>query len=70
MRAARPDRSGKDNAFDFIGTHAFTRHAGELRYEKTKSDTWIQGDTNGDGKADLMIHLDDAVKLKAADFEL
>ena len=27
-------------------------------------------DTNGDGRADFTIHLDDAVKLKAGNFEL
>ena len=56
--------------FDFIGTHAFSGHAGELHYVKAKSDTWIEGDTNGDKKADFVIHLDDAVNLKAAHFDL
>jgi len=60
----------ENQAFDFIGKHGFTRHAGELRYVKEKSDTWIQGDTNGDGRADFVIHLDDAMKLRAEHFNL
>ena len=56
-------------AFTFIGKKGFTGNAGELRFVKEKSDTWIQGDTNGDKKADFLIHLDDAVKMKADYFE-
>jgi Ca2+-binding RTX toxin-like protein len=55
--------------FLFIGTAAFHGKAGELRYTKEKSDTWIEGDTNGDKKVDLVIHLDDALTLKAAYFD-
>lgn len=56
--------------FDFIKAHAFTGEAGELHYVKGKSDTWIEGDTNGDKKADFIIHLDDAFTLKAGNFDL
>ncbi len=56
-------RSG-NQAFEFIGTKAFTGEAGEVRFEKKASDTYIYGDVNGDGKADFTIHLDDAVSLK------
>ncbi len=59
-----------NQAFDFIGTDAFSKIAGELRFETKKSDTFIYGDTNGDGKADFAIHLDDALILKQADFLL
>jgi Ca2+-binding RTX toxin-like protein len=59
-----------DQSFTFIGRHDFTGHTGELRYTLGRSDTWIEGDTNGDGKADFTIHLDDAVKLRAGNFEL
>ncbi|UVC07315.1 hypothetical protein IHQ71_19145 [Rhizobium sp. TH2] len=59
-----------DQSFTFIGTRAFTGHEGELRYEKLKSDTYIYGDTDGDKKADFVIHLDDAMKLTAGDFVL
>lgn len=61
---------GGNEAFSFIGTAAFSKKAGELRYQKASSDTYIQGDTDGDGKADFVVHLDDAVKLTKADFLL
>jgi Ca2+-binding RTX toxin-like protein len=63
-------REAGDQSFEFIGHHDFTGHAGELRYTIGRSDTWIEGDTNGDRKADFTIHLDDAVKLRAVNFEL
>lgn len=56
--------------FTFIGSQNFHDKAGELHFVKAKSDTWIEGDTNGDGKADFTIHLDDAVKLTANHFDL
>jgi Ca2+-binding RTX toxin-like protein len=66
---ANEDKKG-NQAFDFIGTHKFSGDAGELRYEKTGSDTYIYGDTDGDKKADFAIHLDDAMSLKADYFML
>lgn len=48
----------------------FHEKAGELRYIKEKSDTWIMGDTDGDGKADFTIHLKGAFTLTADHFEL
>ncbi len=63
-------KSSGNQSFKFIDTHAFTGHAGELRYEKKASDTYIYADVNGDKKVDLAIHLDDALTLKAADFML
>jgi serralysin len=56
-------KTAKNEAFSFISTKAFTGKAGELRFDKLKSDTYIYGDTNGDGKADFAIHLDDPVAL-------
>lgn len=50
-----------NQAFTFIGNSAFHGKAGELRFEKKASDTYIYADVNGDKKADLTIHLDDAV---------
>lgn len=66
---ANEKKSG-DQDFKFIGGQDFHGKAGELRFVKEKSDTWIMGDTDGDRKADFMIHLDDAVKLKADHFDL
>jgi Ca2+-binding RTX toxin-like protein len=59
-----------DQDFKFIGTKGFHDKAGELRVVTDKSDTWIQGDVDGDGKADFMIHLDDKMALKADHFDL
>lgn len=59
-----------DQAFKFIGTKAFHDKAGELRFEINNKGTWIEGDTDGDGTADLLIHLDDKMALKADHFEL
>lgn len=59
-----------DQAFKFIGTKGFHDKAGELRYITDKSNTWIQGDVDGDGKADFIIHLDDKMALKAGHFDL
>jgi Ca2+-binding RTX toxin-like protein len=63
-------KKGGDQEFTLIGQSEFHHKAGELRIERAASDTWIQGDTNGDGKADFVIHLDDAVAMKPGYFEL
>ncbi|WP_026614638.1 M10 family metallopeptidase C-terminal domain-containing protein [Ensifer aridi] len=59
-----------DQAFAFVGTAAFSGAAGELRYVKQSSDTYIYGDVNGDKVADFAIHLDDAVTLQKGYFVL
>jgi uncharacterized protein YkwD len=66
---ANSNKSGNQD-FSFIGDAGFHHKAGELRFSEDKSDTWVQGDTNGDGKADFVIHLDDAIALKAEYFDL
>ena len=48
----------------------FSGKAGQLRYEKAKSDTYIHGDVNGDKIADFTIHLDDRVSLSKSYFIL
>lgn len=59
-----------NQAFSFLGTAAFTGVAGELRYDKLSSDTYIYADVNGDKLADLKIRLDDAVTLTDGYFVL
>ena len=59
-----------DQAFAFIGTAAFSDTAGELRYVEDAADTYVYGDTNGDGQADFAIHLVGALPLAATDFVL
>ena len=59
-----------DQAFAFIGTAAFSHTAGELRYEQISGNTYVSGDTNGDGTADFMVRLDGAHTLTSTDFAL
>ncbi|MBP1860823.1 calcium-binding protein [Rhizobium herbae] len=59
-----------DQAFTYLGTAIFTGTAGELRYIKQASDTYIYGDVNGDKKVDFAIHLDDAISLSNGNFIL
>ncbi len=56
--------------FTFIGTAGFSGTAGELRYEHTNGNTFVSGDTNGDGTADFMIRLDGLHTLTSGDFVL
>lgn len=65
------DRTGRgQQAFDFIGRKDFSGGAGELRYAILDDITYVEGDTNGDGKADLTIRLVDAGRLTGANFDL
>ena len=59
---------GGDQNFAFIGDAAFSGAAGELRYAHAQGNTYIEGDTNGDGSADFMIRLDGMHVVDAADF--
>jgi len=64
------DRTAADDSFDFIGTAAFHKVAGELRYQVVNGDSYVMGDTNGDGSADFMIRVLGVTALKAGDFVL
>jgi len=66
---ASTKKSG-DQAFKFIGDDDFSNKSGELRYVKKGGDTFIYGDVNGDGQADLGIHVDLSISLKSSDFLL
>lgn len=59
-----------DQDFDFIGRAKFGGEAGELRFVRDETKTWIEGDTDGDGKADFLVRLDGSIGLKEAFFEL
>ena len=59
-----------NQSFSFIGTAAFTHHAGELRYVSDGGVTTIAGDVNSDGVSDFQIQLTGAIGLVAADFVL
>ena len=59
-----------NDAFAFIGTASFHHVAGELRYQQIDGNTYVQGDTNGDGAADFWIKLDGLQTLASGDFYL
>jgi hypothetical protein len=59
-----------DQSFTFIGTGAFSHNAGELRFEQVAGNTYLSGDTNGDGIADFMIKLDGLHTVGAGDLVL
>ena len=61
--------AGGDQAFSFIHTAAFSNVAGQLRFFQTGGQTFLQGDVDGDGAADLQIVIDQAVILYASDFQ-
>jgi Ca2+-binding RTX toxin-like protein len=61
---------GWDQAFAFIGSDDFTGVAGQLRYHQTGGNTYVEGDTNGDGAADFDIRLYGLIDLVAGDFVL
>jgi Ca2+-binding RTX toxin-like protein len=61
----------RDDAFSFIGTGAFTNHAGELRVQVTGDHVAnLLGDTNGDGVADFVLEVHYTGTLDASDFVL
>ncbi|MDG2570804.1 hypothetical protein P7L87_24960 [Vibrio parahaemolyticus] len=71
LRAIDADLTSEGNqAFSFIGSVAFSKKAGELRFDKASSDTYIYGDVDGDGQADFSIHLNDAISLSKSYFIL
>ena len=61
--------NGKFTWLSGKGAH-FTHHRGELHYLWSGSDTLVEGDTNGDGKADFQIELAGHKTLNAGDFIL
>jgi len=63
-------KKGHNQPFDFIGNQAFHHVAGELRFEKTSTDTFVYGDVNGDGKSDFAIKLAGLIRPTDDDFLL
>jgi Ca2+-binding RTX toxin-like protein len=61
------DNLGGIQSFEWIATNAFSNTAGEMRFEQVGGDTFIEGDTNGDGVADLVIRLTGLYNLTAND---
>jgi serralysin len=59
-----------NQAFQWIGGRKFSEKAGELHFIRQGGDTIIEGDVNGDGRADFQIQLDGIIALSRADFFL
>ena len=58
LKAIDADRDARGNqAFDFIGGDDFGGTAGELRTDRRGAPSWLLGDTDGDGTADLAVRL-------------
>jgi len=56
--------------FDFIGKQHFHHKAGELHFVKKEGFLLVEGDTNGNGKADFQIEVHGVNKLFLDDFTL
>jgi Ca2+-binding RTX toxin-like protein len=59
-----------NQAFTLIGTGPFHSIAGELRFQQVSGNTYLFGDTNGDGVSDFTIMLDGLLTPTAKDFVL
>jgi Ca2+-binding RTX toxin-like protein len=57
LRTIDAQTGGGNQNFKFIGTQDFHDKKGELRYEDKGSKVIVQGDVNGDGKADFEIYV-------------
>ena len=57
-----------DQAFNFVGTSAFSGVAGELHYAPLGANTLVSGDVNGDKVGDFSILLSGSHALSVSDF--
>jgi serralysin len=64
------DTPAGDQAFNFIGTKAFTGQEGQLRYALQGNTTIIIGSTDTDKAAEFSIQLTGKIGLLAGDFLL
>jgi Ca2+-binding RTX toxin-like protein len=71
LKSIDADTHHKGNqAFHFIGQKGFHDQDGELRIKVTSSGVVVQGDVNGDGRADFQIEVDSLSALSKGDFIL
>jgi hypothetical protein len=61
---------GGNQAFKFIGKQGFHDQKGELHFVKKAGFVLVEGDINGDGRADFQIEVQGVGKLVAGDFVL
>ena len=66
---ANSEMSG-NQAFKFIGARGFHGEEGELHYRAYAGGVIVEGDVNGDGRADFRIEVEGASSLGKADFIL
>ena len=59
-----------DDHFKFIGAKAFHHKSGELHFIKKAGFLLVEGDMDGNGKADFQIEVHGVTKLGALDFNL
>jgi hypothetical protein len=59
---------GGNQRFTFIGKQGFHHEKGELHFVKKAGFVVVEGDTNGDGRPDFQIQVDDIARLVAGDF--
>ncbi|MBF9197231.1 calcium-binding protein [Microvirga terrestris] len=62
-------KKGGDQRFSFIGKEAFTK-AGQVRYEKTKKETYVYLNTDSDKAAEAVIKLKGSIDLSKGWFVL
>lgn len=62
--------AGGNQAFKFIAQQAFHHKAGELHVVKVAGHNIVEGDVNGDGRADFQIDVKGLVVLTSVDFVL
>jgi hypothetical protein len=63
-------RVAGNQVFKFIGTQAFHETAGELRFSVSGTNRIVEGDINGDGRADFQIAVTGSGTLTGGDFVL
>src|SRR5262249_11168174 len=61
-------RNMGNQAFHFIGAQSFHHRVGELHFVKAVGHLFVEGDVNGDGRADFRIDVHGVSTLSHADF--
>ena len=63
-------KAAGNQAFKWIGGQNFHRVAGEVHIKKSGADFYVEGDVNGDGRADFKLMVDNIAILSKGDFIL